>query len=1219
MVLGAIPNAGANLILGNASAIARAVQWRESIARSSLPAEYVLVGAKSKLLAEAINLNPTAQRLLSQTVFLQPHRDFGHQPSPETASLLAILEKILLRGRLPFPSLAVEKHAIESNGLVERVIDLEPLGAELGWAWRNNAGDWSEAALLERDPFRSCLELTAEPGTINARLDSVHEQEFIALVASEDPALPHWLLPQVRFANLVNNPPINAGEDRRVDFIFCHPRLAHTMVIEIDGPDHEAAVDNARDNQLSNAGYAVMRIPNSEVAAGDGPQLREVLLRLRTVIQPPPDRHSEAWRAGRFALECSWGTKFQLAIIKALQATLLPIAGDRWNIRVSSPFASTLPALEDLLRLLDSVGHLYSTAISPSEVYVDFLGAPPALLTRVNDNWTCQVPEDLPLPAHFDATIYLEPTTGPWGAYPQGTVDLLVRPAFLPKDLAPTALRRTNNLRCTNDNLQFVEPALTHVLQAVFRKKAFREGQATAVHHALRGTDSIVLLPTGGGKSIIYQLSSLLSPGITLVIDPLVSLIEDQIRGLNDYGVDRAVGFSSALGTAAEVQDQLLATERGSFLYVLVAPERMQAPRFRTSLRAMAHATHITLAVVDEAHCVSEWGHDFRPAYLNLARNLRALNGGLAPPPTILALTGTASRAVLRDMLSDLDLGTHNHIPIVRPTSFNRIELTFRVIQTTRANIEHDLRGVLNSLPQDFNVAHAQFYTPAAHRTYSGLIFTTAANGLNGVSALKDKITNATDSIVTIYSSSRPQNYLGDDWGTERRRNANQFLTNQAVVMVATKAFGMGIDKPNVRYTIHYGMPGSIEGFYQEAGRAGRDRNAAQCLVLFCRPDAQIEADLNIRNLNYQDALAAYSRIPRFSGGDVGSALFFHFKAFQGMQDETDAVSERLEALGPLLPDQTRTFPLAQTEDKKKRAEKALFRLVQIGILKDYELDYGANTIKVFGGLRDPHLIADRITEYISRTDRGRVTAVAAQLSPLRVQPATNQLVADLCSVLIKFCYDTIELARRRSIFEAMEAARQGQNPGWFRQRLLDYLQEGMDPTTLQNLLDADSIDFTAAQAIIAQINSSMEAGELRGTTIRFLESYPAHPLLLLLRAASESLSADCDLAVVISLLANMFSSAPAQYAVDTLGLESAVTTIAGIAEQQQSVTLFTALLLAGSDTQYFADIPPAQFEALAQQGLALGSETLAEVILCLRFRAGVTALQTAANLITLR
>ncbi|MCY3709096.1 MAG: DEAD/DEAH box helicase [Caldilineaceae bacterium] len=218
------------------------------------------------------------------------------------------------------------------------------------------------------------------------------------------------------------------------------------------------------------------------------------------------------------------------------------------------------------------------------------------------------------------------------------------------------------------------EKALKGLLQFVFRKKSFRDGQLPSLTRLLRGESAIVLLPTGGGKSLIYQFVGMLLPGMTLIVDPIISLIEDQVRSLKSMGIDRMTGVSSQ---TKEPREQLQRMAEGELYYIFIAPERMQSREFRDGLKdAKAHVP-ISLVVLDEAHCLSEWGHDFRTAYLRLPNNLKNYCADVATGslPTLAALTGTASFAVLGDIRAELEITDED--AIIRPESFNRKELNF--------------------------------------------------------------------------------------------------------------------------------------------------------------------------------------------------------------------------------------------------------------------------------------------------------------------------------------------------------------------------------------------------------------------------------------------------------------------------------------------------------------------------------------------------------------
>ncbi len=490
--------------------------------------------------------------------------------------------------------------------------------------------------------------------------------------------------------------------------------------------------------------------------------------------------------------------------------------------------------------------------------------------------------------------IQVERDAGPFSQVSRDEpADLIVRSAFVPVPLRVTTdavreiARRRRKLGATEEGV--ANRALTTVLRHLFRKRAFRYRQADAIVKLLNQEDCIVLLPTGAGKSLIYQLAGMMMPGVTLVVDPIIALMEDQVEGLEAAGFDRAMSISHRTPEAriAELHDRV---GRGECQFLFMAPERLQIPRFRQTMETLTNSAQVSLAVVDEAHCVSEWGHDFRPAYLHLADRLRELGrSDRDDPPPLLGLTGTASRAVLRDMLVELNVHT-----VLRPESFDRPEIEFDVRRVEGGGGGHSheaLRGVLSALPREFRFSSgADFYAGRGRRTMAGIVFVPHVGGKFGLE-VKELVARETGAEVACY-------------GGKVERNASPFKENKASIMVATKAFGMGIDKENVRWTIHLCMPGSIESFYQEAGRAGRTRNKARCTVVFAELDRRRTDALLDPGIEFEEAERRYDATQGADwyarADDVTRALFFHFSSFKGSASDVDSVSDVLRRAGDL-------------------------------------------------------------------------------------------------------------------------------------------------------------------------------------------------------------------------------------------------------------------------------------------------------------------------------
>jgi ATP-dependent DNA helicase RecQ len=330
-------------------------------------------------------------------------------------------------------------------------------------------------------------------------------------------------------------------------------------------------------------------------------------------------------------------------------------------------------------------------------------------------------------------------------------------------------------------------------LREAFSYPAFRPGQERAIVSVLSGRDTLVVLPTGGGKSLCYQVPALVLPKLTVVVSPLISLMKDQVDALTARGLPAA--FINSTLTSGQVNDRLVRAQRGEIKLLYVAPERFDAGHTAERLKAMG----VSLLAVDEAHCISEWGHDFRPSYLRM----RLVRDRLGAPPTI-ALTATATPEVRRDIAAQLALRS----PTIIVTGFDRTNLHYHVLPT-RTDQEKD-----DMLVQTL-------------REHEGLAVVYASTRRN-VERITGVLERARVPAAAYHAG------LDD---AHRHEVQDSFMNEHVRAIVATNAFGMGIDKPNVRLVVHHAMPGTLEAYYQEAGRAGRDGLQSECVLLHSFPD----------------------------------------------------------------------------------------------------------------------------------------------------------------------------------------------------------------------------------------------------------------------------------------------------------------------------------------------------------------------------------------------
>lgn len=359
------------------------------------------------------------------------------------------------------------------------------------------------------------------------------------------------------------------------------------------------------------------------------------------------------------------------------------------------------------------------------------------------------------------------------------------------------------------DSADSVDPRALEALNRYFGYDSFRPGQSGIVSAILTGHDVLGVMPTGAGKSICYQIPAAILPGVAIVISPLISLMRDQVDALNDVGLPAA--FINTTQTPDE-QDLVFAQAlSGQVKLLYVAPERLETERFRN----FAVRVPISLVAVDEAHCVSQWGQDFRSSYLGIGEFI----AGLPTRPTVAAFTATATERVRRDIVSILGL----HTPSITVTGFDRPNLYFDVISMPRKDKASWVASYIASHPDESGIVYC-----ATRKETEAL-----AESLNSaVAELRAAGGADVSDIGTIAVA-----YHGGMSADAREKAQRDFVTDRVPVVVATNAFGMGIDKSNVRFVIHHNMPESIEAYYQEAGRAGRDGEPSRCTLLWNESD----------------------------------------------------------------------------------------------------------------------------------------------------------------------------------------------------------------------------------------------------------------------------------------------------------------------------------------------------------------------------------------------
>ncbi len=816
--------------------------------------------------------------------------------------------------------------------------------------------------------------------------------------------------------------------DQRVDF-YC-PRAK--FVIEIDGSQHDRGpqsfLDRDRDLYLQVNGIRTVRIHVGDLHVDAA--VRELCDRFDAGDELPADIDENEIFPYEIAI------RSQIALITLIKQGALSPADATWTISFNCDRpdidrnALINCAIQDILDLFESVCILVDRPFNRPTVILSDESADVALDISATKMWSELESKPSIVYARND---YFEDLDN-----------------FEVAHAEPITYKTANPERRDE-----VDKALGFFLKYIFDYDEFRPGQAGIIRKALSRSSTLGILPTGSGKSLCYQMACLLQPCINFVVCPIISLIQDQELNAHEFGIDR-VGRIESQMDPTDKNEVLDAFGRGKYSFIWIAPERFQTIDFRRQLSELSARRHFGYAVIDEVHCLSEWGHDFRVSYLRLYQTIKQYCSGAR----IIALTATASRNVLEDLLCELEITKAN---VQTSTSLDRPELKYHIVRVAELERESKLDEVLDQIDVEFQKTEGvdSIFKPRGKDSICGIIFSNTKNNLQRSSASCEGV------LAHLKGRGIPADSYHGGRNDERTRIQAEFLENQFTVMSATKAFGMGVNKKNIRYTIHNGLPWSVEAFYQEAGRAGRDpaHKESECYIIYSN-----ENDPKASRRLFEETTTVNEIIGLQPGlvGDLSTLFFLWSGNHEDLQIERHAIVEVFKWLNrrrgrdghvivkwDLVKDLTRDAALrranerASAEKKSVKAEvrigtqDALYKLAVLGIVIDWTVDYKSKTYNV--EMREINrdseaLVKAALQTYIKRHNPtfsfdNPSPAHIKYVDAYRKAPTGNKLIG-LIDTLLLWMSDNIVFSRRRAIGNMLELCESERS----EQQIRDYI-----------------------------------------------------------------------------------------------------------------------------------------------------------------------------------